>query len=313
MLDRTLLAAFAILGSQMSNALGAAYSKSLFPVMGPEGIVALRLGFSAILLGFLTRAWRIRVSPAQFGNLAGYGLALGMMSSVAYQAYARIPVGVGMAIEVTGPLALVIYQSRRRSDFAWVGCTIIGLALLLFREAGMPSVDPVGIALAFCSALCWACYIVFGKRVSTLGGGSVVAVGMLFASFIAMPVGVASVGAKLLDPQWLALGLAVAILSSAFPFLLQMWALRQLPARVFGVVASAVPAVGATMSFLVLGETLATRQWLGIALVVFASAGCTLGASRAARGRAQVRQTLGAVARASASEKEPSHQKREKS
>jgi inner membrane transporter RhtA len=275
--DRTLLAAFAIVASQMSNAFGAAYSKSLFPVMGPEGVVALRLGFSALLLGLLTRAWRIRVSPAQIGNLAGYGLALGMMNSVAYQAYARIPVGIGMAIEVTGPLALVIFQSRRRSDLAWVGCTVVGLALLLFRDAAMPSVDPVGIAFAFCSALCWAGYIVFGKRVSAFGGGSVVAIGMLIASFIALPVGVASAGAKLLDPTWLALGFTVAILSSAFPFFLQMWALRQLPARVFGVVASAVPAVGAIMSFLVLGETLAARQWLGIALVVFACAGCTLG------------------------------------
>ena len=282
--DRTVLAAVAIFVSQVSNATGAAWSKSLFSTLGPEGVVALRLAFSALLLGVLTRAWRLRVRRDQLGNLVGYGLCLGLMNSVAYQAYARVPIGIAMAIEVTGPLALVILNSRRASDFAWLGCTVAGLALLLFPSSGIPALDVLGLCFAFGSATCWAGYIVFGKRVSTLGGGSIVAIGLAGVSLFTFPLGVISVGAPLFSPQSLALGLGIAILSSAFPFFLQMLALRLLSPKIFGFIASGVPAVGAAMSFIVLGEQLAARQWLGICLVVISAAGCTLAAARASAG-----------------------------
>jgi inner membrane transporter RhtA len=278
--SHTVLAALALVVSQFSNASGAAWSKSLFAAVGPEGMIALRIGFSAILLGVVTRAWRIRVGRDQIGNLLAYGLALGLMSTVAYQAYARIPIGIVMAIETTGPLALVIYYSRRRSDLAWLACTVAGLALLLFRGPVLASVDPVGVAFAFCSAVLWAGYIVFGKRVSALGGGNVVAVGMAIASLIVVPLGFARAGTTLLAEEWLVTGLAVAVLSSALPFLVQIRALRQLPSRVYSLIASGVPAVGAITAFLVLGEALDLRQCLGILLVMLASGGAVLGLSR---------------------------------
>jgi len=274
------LAALAVVASQFSNALGATWAKSLFPAIGPEGIIALRVGFSAILLGVATQAWRLRVSRDQIGNLVAYGVALGLMNSFAYQAFARIPVGIGMAIEVTGPLAVVIYNSRRRRDFAWLALTVTGLILLLFKEAALPSVDPVGVAFAFCSAACWASYIVYGKRVSALGGGNIVAIGLVVASVFVVPFGIVTAGAKLFEPQWLLLGAVIAVLTGAFPFFLQMLALRRLPARVFGLIASEVPAVGAIMGYLVLGEALAVQQCLGILLVIVASVGATLGLTR---------------------------------
>ena len=286
MQSQAVFAALAIVVSQFSNALGATWSKSLFPALGPEGIIALRVGFSAILLGVATRAWRVRVSQDQIGNVVAYGVALGLMNSFAYQAFARIPVGIGMAIEVTGPLAVVIYNSRRRIDLAWVACTIAGLVLLLFKEAALPSVDPVGVGLAFCSAACWASYIVYGKRVSALGGGNIVAVGLAVASLFVVPFGIGSVGSRLFQPEWLLIGAAIAVLSGAFPFFLQILALRRLPSRVFGLLASGVPAVGALMGFIVLGEALELRQCLGILLVIAAGAGATLSLGRAERSAA---------------------------
>jgi inner membrane transporter RhtA len=283
MQSQVALAALAIVVSQFSNALGATWSKALFPAIGPEGIIALRVGFSAILLGVATRAWRIRVARDQIGNLVAYGVALGLMNSFAYQAFARIPVGIGMAIEVTGPLAVVIYNSRRRSDLAWVACTLGGLVLLLFKEAALPSVDPVGVALAFCSATCWGSYIVYGKRVSTVGSGNVVAVGSFIASLFVVPFGIGSIGSRLFEPQWLLIGAAIAIFSGVF---LQILALRRLPSRVYGLLASAVPAVGAIMGFVVLGEALDLRQCLGILLVIAAGVGATLSLSRAERSAA---------------------------
>ncbi|MBL6652909.1 MAG: EamA family transporter [Reyranella sp.] len=292
MQSQAALAALAVVTSQFSNAFGATWAKSLFPAVGPEGIIALRVGFSAILLGLATRAWRVRVSRDQIGNLVAYGVALGLMNSFAYQAFARIPVGIGMAIEVTGPLAVVIYNSRRRGDLLWLGCIVAGLVLLLFKEVALPSVDPVGVALSFCSAASWASYIVYGKRVSALGGGNIVAIGLVVASLFVVPFGIATTGAKLFEPEWLMLGVAIAILSGAFPFFLQMLALRRLPARVYGLIASGVPAVGAIMGFFVLGEALDVRQCLGILLVIAASVGATLSISRGAQSEASPTRRL---------------------
>ncbi|MFO1158737.1 MAG: EamA family transporter [Reyranellaceae bacterium] len=274
------LAALAVVATQFSNAWGAAWSKSLFAAIGPEGIIALRVGFSAILLGLVTRVWRLRVARDQIGNLLAYGLALGLMNSIAYQAYARIPIGIGMAIEVTGPLAVVIFNSRRRTDLAWVACTIAGLVLLLFKGFDVAAVDPIGVALAFGSAVCWASYIVYGKRVSLLGGGSIAAAGLAVAFVFVVPFGLASAGTKLFHREWLIAGLMVAILSSAIPFFLQIHAMRQLPSRVYGLIASGVPAVGAIMAFVVLGEEVDLQQCLGILLVILAVAGATLSLSR---------------------------------
>lgn len=275
------LAALAVVATQFSNAWGAAWSKSLFSAIGPEGVIALRVGFSAILLGVVTQAWRLRVRRNQIGNVVAYGIALGLMNSIAYQAYARIPIGIGMAIEVTGPLAVVVFNSRRPADLAWVACTIAGLVLLLFKGVGdLAVVDPLGIAFAFGSAACWAGYIVFGKRVSVLGGGSIAAAGLAIAFVFVVPFGLATTGTKLFREEWLIAGLVIAVLCSALPFFLQIHAMRQLPSRVYGLLASAVPAVGAIMAYVVLGEALDLQQCLGILLVIAAGAGATLSLSR---------------------------------
>ena len=75
----------------------------------------------------------------------------------------------------------------------------------------------------------------------------------------------------------LAIGLGVAILSSAIPYSLEFEALRRLPAGVFGVLMSLEPAMAALAGFVVLGEVLDARELTAIGLVVVASAGAARG------------------------------------
>jgi inner membrane transporter RhtA len=79
-----------------------------------------------------------------------------------------------------------------------------------------------------------------------------------------------------LSPRNLSLGLAVAVLSSAIPFSLEFAALRRLSRRLFGILMSIEPAVGAAAGFLFLAQRLSVRDLFGIALVITASVGATL-------------------------------------
>lgn len=269
----------ALLGSMVSTYVGAAIAKHLFPQVGSQGVTALRVGLAACLLLAWFRPWRRPLARAHVPDLLVYGGMLGCMNLLIYGAFARIPIGIAVAIEVTGPLLVVLAGSRRIGDFAWLACAVLGLWLLLPVHAHAAALDPLGVLLAGGAALCWAMYIVFGKRVSALQGGQAVAWGMLAAALFTVPVGVFHAGAALLAPGVLAAGLGVALLSSALPYSLEMTALKRLPRRVFGLVVSASPAVSALAGWLVLGERLAPLQWLAIVLVMLASAGSALTAA----------------------------------
>jgi inner membrane transporter RhtA len=269
----------AIAAAMVSTYAGAAFAKQLFPQVGSEGVVALRVGLSSLLLAAFTRPWRTLPARADLPDLLLYGLALGCMNLLIYSAFARIPIGIAVSIEVMGPLAVVLLSSRRARDFAWVACAAFGLWLLLPLKDGAGALDPAGIACAAGAAFCWAMYIVFGKRASQAAGSGTVAWGMLAASIFIVPIGAAHAGSALLSPLVLAAGLAVAVLSSAAPYTLEMIALRRLPRRVFGILVSSSPAVAALAGFVVLGERLAAGQWIGIALVILACGATAASAS----------------------------------
>jgi inner membrane transporter RhtA len=271
----------AIVGSLISVNVGAAYAKGLFPLVGSAGITAVRVGLASLFLMAFWRPWRAPLARADALNVVIYGVMLGTMNLLIYAAFARIPIGVAIAIEVIGPLAVVVLSSRHLRDFLWVGCAAFGLWLLAPTNANAAALDPLGVAAAAGAGFCWGMYIVFGKRVSTLKGGHVVAWGMLVAALCTVPVGIIQAGPALFTLPVLLGGLMVALLSSILPYSLEMMALSRLPRRVFGILVSAGPAVGALAGFFVLGEVLSTTQWLAIGMIVVATAGSAATAGRA--------------------------------
>ena len=271
----------ALAASLVSQNLGAAIAKSLFPVVGVEGMTALRIGLSASLLLAFWRPWRNRLARRDVANLVLYGAMLGGMNLCIYHAFGRIPIGIATAIETTGPLVVVLAASRRALDVAWVLLAAAGLAMLLPLATDRP-LDPLGLLFAFGAAASWALYIVFGKRVSGLARGQAVSLGMLVAALFAVPIGIAHAGAAMLVPSTLLAGLGVALLSSAVPYSLEMAALRRMPRHVFGILVSATPAVGAACGVIVLGERLGALQWLAIACIIGASAGGAASSGRPA-------------------------------
>jgi inner membrane transporter RhtA len=279
----TLRPAAAVVGSIVSLCVGTSFAKQLFPLIGPEGTTTLRVGFSALLLIAVWRPWRKRLTARAAGALALYGVTLGALNLLFYMALRTIPFGIAVAIEFAGPLTVATLSSRRPLDLVWIGFALLGLGQLLPLGGHIGTLDPEGVACAVGAALAWALYIVFGQRAGRLRGPDAVAFGTAIASLVVMPFGVARAGTALLDPALLPLGLAVALLSSALPFSLEMYALQRLPRQSFGVLLSIEPAVAALAGLLMLGEALTPAQWLGIGCVVLASVGsATTTASRRA-------------------------------
>lgn len=266
----------ALIGSIASFCIGTSFAKQLFPLIGAPATSAYRVGFSAMILLLVWRPWRGRVTRADLFATMRYGAAMGIMNLSFYMAIRTIPLGLAIAIEFLGPLGVSLFYSRRPRHFAMVGLAVAGLGLLLPINPGDHALDPVGIMFALCAGLCWALYIIFGKRLSHLHGGHSVAIGMATAALIVVPIGVYDAGAAMFVPSLIAMGLGAAILSSAIPYSLEMVALKRLPSSSFGVFMSLEPAAGALAGVALLGEQLSGLQWLAIILVVAASIGTML-------------------------------------
>lgn len=275
--DSKSVGAFAPVGAAIAGLVsvqtGAALAKTLFPLVGPEGVAALRLGLSAVILLAVLRPWRIW-QQANMLHLLGYGVMMGLMNLLIYRAFLYIPVGIAVSIEVIGPLGAALLSSRRRIDLLWIALSVAGLTLLPWGTDSH-GLDPRGVLYSLAAALAWGLYVMLGSKVA-VHGKQAVATGMLFAALLGVPLGVDQAGTDLLAPWVLTVGLGVALLSSTVPFLLDMYAMRHLPPSIFGVLLSASPAAGAIAGWLILNEVLTLLQWLGIAAIALACAGAAL-------------------------------------
>jgi inner membrane transporter RhtA len=261
----------------VSVQVGAGLAKNLFTQATPDSIVMVRLLTSAVVLGFVARASLRDLRRAHtwrdVGVAALFGLTLAGMNFCFYQAMARLPLGVAVTVEFLGPLAVSVFASRRRLDLLWVLLALTGV-LLLARGGG--DVTTQGVLFGLGAAVGWAAYILLsGATGRRFPGSSGLALASIVGATIMLPVGIGAGGEALLRPGLLALAIGVGVLSSVIPYSLELEALRRVPPRLFGILMSLEPAVGALVGLVFLGEVLRWHEWLAIGLVIVACIGAT--------------------------------------
>ena len=261
-----------VLGGAVSVQFGSAVAALLFPRAGALGVVSLRVTIAALLLLVVCRPRLRGHSRTDWAVACTFGLALGGMNILFYQAIDRIPLGPAVTLEVLGPLLLSVAGARRALSLVWAGLALAGV--LLLGRGGFAELNLAGAGFALAAGAMWAAYIVFnaraGARFPRLDG---LAVAMAVAALVSLPLGIGSAGGTLLRPDVLGLGLVIAVLSSGLPYTLELLALRRLPTATFAVLMSLAPALAALAGFLVLGQTMSLLECVAIALVVAASAG----------------------------------------
>lgn len=283
--SRPLVGVALVIGSCLSLPFGAAVAAQLFPVLGPWGVTSMRVAIAALLLVVIVRPRPRRWTRSQWTAAVLFGFSLAAMNAFFYAAIDRIPLGPAVAIEFLGPLVLAAILTRRLADAAWVGVALIGMALLAVDGlVGAEPLDPLGVLFVLVAAGFWIMYIRMSARVgAVIPGSGGLAMGLVVAAVLLIPVGVPAAVTVAGDVNLLLLAALTAVLSSVIPYSFELAALRRLPQRVFGVLLSLEPAFATLAGWLVLGQSATPLRMLAVALVVLASVGTTLGVRRQRR------------------------------
>jgi drug/metabolite transporter (DMT)-like permease len=260
--------------------------------IAPARLTALRCLGAALVLGIAlgaTQPRRLRIAWRDVPTLIVLGLAgAALIQWLYFVAIDRLPVGIALLLEFTGPLLIAIYiRVVRREVVArqvWLalGIALGGLALVaeVWRDTGL---DAVGVAAGLAAAACLATFYLLGQHTVEKRDPLNLAFWMFtFAAVfwsILQPwwnfdAGVLTERTSLLGaldgvhvPVWTALAWVV-VLGTLVPYALEVAALRHVPATTTGIIGMCEPVVAAAVAWLWLDQVLSPVQLLGGALVL---------------------------------------------
>ena len=230
--------------SGLTQYLGAAVAIGLFSAIPASGVAWLRVAAAAVFLLLWRRPWRAGLTRQALGAAVLFGAALAAMNVSFYIAIDHLPLGTAVAIEFIGPVAVAALTGsgwRERVGIALAAC---GVVLLAGVTLGLRPADArVGLVAIGAAAVCWAAYILLGRRVAAGGDGvTSLSVAMAAGALLFAPV-LARSAAPVLGSWRLALAVAgVAVLSSVIPYALEQVVLRRVGTARFAVLLALLPA-----------------------------------------------------------------------
>jgi len=105
-----------MLGSALSNQVGAATGALAFPMIGPVGVVAVRQWVAAIVLLSVGRPRLRSFTRAQWQPVLALTVVYATMNVSLYSAIDRLGLGLAVTLEFLGPLGVALATSRRRVE-----------------------------------------------------------------------------------------------------------------------------------------------------------------------------------------------------
>lgn len=269
------MAALMATSAMISVQLGAALARPVIDAHGPFATNWGRLTWAAIILALVVRPNLRAYRRKEILAALALGAAIAVMTLAFFAAIARVPLGLVVAIEFLGPLGVAALGFARSWRVIWLLLAVAGVLALVLNRSGW-NVDPVGFAYALVAAAGWGAYILLSKRIgATFRGLDGLVVSFVVAALLATPFGLADTRLGL--PADLAIHtIGLAVLTPLLPYVLEMLALKRLPAATFGILMSAEPGIGAVTGYLILHEPLSLQQIAGIAAVICASIGAVL-------------------------------------
>lgn len=259
-----------MIGSGLSNQTGAAIGSLAFPVLGPVGVVAVRQYVAALVLLAVGRPRLREFTWGRWWPVLLLALVLGTMNLSLYSAIDRVGLGLAVTLEFLGPLAIALATSRRRVD---VCCAVIAAAGVVTLMRPQPSADYLGMALGLLAAGCWASYILLNRTVGRrIPGAQGAAAASCVSALMFLPIGVVVALRHPPTAGAVACAVAAGVLSSAVPYLADLFTLRHVPARAFGLFMSVNPVLAAVVGLIGLGQGLGAPEWAAIGAIVAANA-----------------------------------------
>lgn len=267
---RPLAGVLTMAGSGLSNQTGAAIGSLAFPVLGASGVVAVRQYVAAVVLLAVGRPKLRTFTKEQWVPVLLLALVFGAMNLSLYSAIDRIGLGLAVTLEFLGPLTIALSASHRRTDAC---CALVALAGVVTLMRPQPSTDYAGLGLGLLAAACWASYILLnrtvGRRVPGAQGSAAAAA---VSALLFLPVGIVIAVQHPPTPGAAGYAIAAGVLSSAVPYLADLFTLRRVPAQTFGLFMSVNPVLAAVVGWILLGQNLGWTEWASIGAIVAANA-----------------------------------------
>src|SRR5580658_3879015 len=257
-------------GSALSVQLGAATAALAFPVLGPAGVVAIRQWVAgAVLLSSVRPKFR-SFTRRQWRPVLALALIFAVMNLSLYVAIDTIGLGLAVTLEFLGPLSVAVLALRSAVD---LGCALAAAAAVVVLARPQPTTDYAGIDLALLAAACWAGYILVNRVVGErLPGSQGPAAAATLSAVLYLPVGIWVLASHPVTAVALGRAATAGVLCSAVPMVIDLLALRRVPARFYGVFMSVNPVFAALVGLVVLGQSLQPADWLAITAIVAANA-----------------------------------------
>ncbi|MFW3173045.1 EamA family transporter [Geodermatophilus sp. CPCC 206100] len=260
--------------SAVFHYLGPAWAVLLFARAEALGVAWLRIASAALVFAVWRRPWRVLrgLDGRTRRLLLAWGAVLAVMNACFYLAIERLPLATVAAIEFLPVVALAALGARTGRNLAALLAAAGGVYLLTdVRLSG----EPAGFVLAAANALLFAAYIVLAHRVARsdrLPGIDGLALAMLVAAAMALPLGIADAAVAALDPVALLAGLGVGVTSSVIPYVCDQLAMARLPRATYALLVALLPATATVVGVIVLAQVPSLPEALGVALVVAAVA-----------------------------------------